>query len=32
MQQQQQQGPPIDLSNTSEVKTEAGGVIFNRNR
>jgi|TARA_B100000780_G_scaffold104950_1_gene73462 hypothetical protein len=28
MQQQQQQGPPIDLSNTSEVKTEAGGVIF----
>ena len=28
MQQQQQQGPPIDLSNTTELKTEAGGVIF----
>ena len=26
--QQQQQGPPIDLSNTTELKTEAGGVIF----
>ena len=25
---QQQQGPPIDLKNTSEIKTEAGGVIF----
>jgi hypothetical protein len=25
---QQQQGPPIDLKNTSEIKTEAGGVVF----
>ena len=28
MQQQQQQGPPIDLKNTSEIKTSDGGIIF----
>jgi hypothetical protein len=28
MQQQQQQGPPIDLKNTSEVKNSEGGSIF----
>ena len=26
--QQQQQGPPIDLKNTSEVKNSEGGSIF----
>jgi len=28
MQNQQQQGPPIDLKNTSEVKNSEGGSIF----
>jgi hypothetical protein len=28
MQQQQQQGPPIDLKNTSEVKNSEGGSVF----
>ncbi len=27
-QQQQQQGPPIDLKNTSEVKNSEGGSVF----
>tara|TARA_R110000787_G_scaffold253330_1_gene358730 strand:- start:345 stop:590 length:246 start_codon:yes stop_codon:yes gene_type:complete len=28
MQQPQQQGPPIDLKNTSEMKNSEGGSVF----